>query len=30
MRPWDFESIDGGMQAVEQRILGLTGHAIAD
>src|SRR6266851_5387956 len=24
-----FESIDGGMQAVEQRILGLTGHAIA-
>jgi cysteine desulfurase/selenocysteine lyase len=24
-----FESIDGGMPAVEQRILGLTGHAIA-
>src|SRR5260370_13510171 len=24
-----FESIDGGMQAVEQRILGLTWHAIA-
>ena len=24
-----FESIDGGLQAVEQRILGLTGHAIA-
>ncbi len=24
-----FESIDGGMQAVEQRILGLTGHAIS-
>ncbi len=24
-----FESIDGGMQAIEERILGLTGHAIA-
>jgi len=24
-----FECIDGGMTAVEQRILGLTGHAVA-